>query len=379
HGPPGVGKTTTALALADYLQVPIIEMNASDERNADAMKRVALMGATYMDLLSSDKNRAVQRIILVDEADNIFESRSASRGGDYGGLSELLRVIRSARNPIVLTMNDFYSFRRKSSGREIVESSEVIELRQFRRRGDHDYKSFKEKMSGIIEETAQYLGMKFNQAMIDFLIEKNRDDIRAIINDAVSLMSSRSGTDSASVGDRDNPLDIFTIMRKTFKESNYSELLLDLLNTDFETEDYLMWIDENLSLEAQDPEDLAAAYELVSFSDLLLGSVIKKQHYAFKGYAQEILAGTPLSIAKRNPHFVKYQFPAFIMKMSRMRESREQRRSLLWKLGRMTHSPSQIVAENLWYFRLLMKSQPSKSFVDRMDFSPKEMELLKRS
>ncbi|MEM3676458.1 MAG: AAA family ATPase, partial [Thermoplasmataceae archaeon] len=133
-GPPGVGKTTAAIAISQYMGVPCIEMNASDERNADSMKRIALMGATYRDLMAVDGDRTVQRLILIDEADNIFESRSAARGGDAGGLTELAKVVRETRNPVVITLNDFYSFRRKAPGREIIENSETLELRQFRRK-----------------------------------------------------------------------------------------------------------------------------------------------------------------------------------------------------------------------------------------------------
>ncbi|MCG7841178.1 MAG: AAA family ATPase, partial [Methanomassiliicoccales archaeon] len=40
-GPPGVGKTSAALALANDFNWGVVEMNASDQRNADAIKKVA--------------------------------------------------------------------------------------------------------------------------------------------------------------------------------------------------------------------------------------------------------------------------------------------------------------------------------------------------
>ena len=44
-GTPGVGKTSAALALAKEYGWDTVEMNASDQRNADAVKSVALRGA----------------------------------------------------------------------------------------------------------------------------------------------------------------------------------------------------------------------------------------------------------------------------------------------------------------------------------------------
>ncbi|MEM3675421.1 MAG: hypothetical protein QXV22_00005, partial [Thermoplasmataceae archaeon] len=251
--------------------------------------------------------------------------------------------------------------------------------RQFRRKGDHDYRVFREKMLALIENVAHSLELKFDRGMLDFLIEKNRDDIRGIVNDSISLMSSRTGRETESVGERDSPTGIFDIMVETFKGKSYDDLLFHLINKDFETEDYMMWIDENLSMEAENPEDLASAYDLVSRSDLLLGAVTRKQHYAFKGYAEEMLAGISLKIEKKNEHFVKYQFPGYIMKMSRMRENRDQRKTLVWKLGRITHSPKESVLENLWYFKLLFKSGSQKKLIERLDLTQKEMDILRRS
>ena len=45
YGPPGVGKTSAALAIAHDLGYPLVEMNASDQRNRESMKSIALMAA----------------------------------------------------------------------------------------------------------------------------------------------------------------------------------------------------------------------------------------------------------------------------------------------------------------------------------------------
>ena len=42
-GPPGVGKTSAALALANDFNWGVVEMNASDQRNADAIKKLSLI------------------------------------------------------------------------------------------------------------------------------------------------------------------------------------------------------------------------------------------------------------------------------------------------------------------------------------------------
>ena len=46
-GPPGIGKTSTALALARDMGWGVVEMNASDHRNADSIQKIAIRGAVW--------------------------------------------------------------------------------------------------------------------------------------------------------------------------------------------------------------------------------------------------------------------------------------------------------------------------------------------
>ncbi len=382
YGPPGTGKTTTAFVLAKEAGVPIIEMNASDTRNSEWMKRIALMGSLYGDITSSDRGKpGFNKIILVDEADNIFEGKSKERGGDSGGLTELSRVVARTNNPIILTMNDFYEFRRKPSAREIINNSLVVEFRQFRRKNDLDYRSFRNKLNERLSYIARMEGLVFRPEIVDRLLERNRDDMRAILNDAISMMPYRDdANNTADAGLRDAVSGIYDVIHSTFKARNYEIILSELMEKDFTTEDYLMWIDSNLPSETSDPSDLESAYEILSLADIFVGRVIKKQHYAFKGYAEEIAAGVFTAIENVNEKYVKYEFPSYIMKMSRMRDGREGRRYLTTKLARLTHSGSNRVSSNLWFFQQLSKNRKFlQEMQERLNLSDKEVSVLRKS
>lgn len=69
-GPPGVGKTSAALALASELGWAVVEMNASDARNADAIEKVAGRAAGLRSFGADGSMGAESRtLILLDEAD----------------------------------------------------------------------------------------------------------------------------------------------------------------------------------------------------------------------------------------------------------------------------------------------------------------------
>ena len=65
-GPPGVGKTTVARAIAKDKGWNVIELNASDDRNALAIRKAATRGATHKSLFSiGDENENKRTIILL--------------------------------------------------------------------------------------------------------------------------------------------------------------------------------------------------------------------------------------------------------------------------------------------------------------------------
>jgi replication factor C small subunit len=86
YGPPGCGKTSTAHALANELKIPIVELNASDERGIttirEKVKRLA--------------HTAGYRIILLDECDQMTEEAQHA----------LRRIMEKTHITFILTANE---------------------------------------------------------------------------------------------------------------------------------------------------------------------------------------------------------------------------------------------------------------------------------
>jgi replication factor C subunit 1 len=103
-GPPGVGKTSCANLVAQQLGYDVIALNASDSRSKKVIKEQfghLVQNRSMSQFFTGSKQKAVSKrtMLIMDEVDGMG-------GGDRGGISELILMIRRAQMPIVCIAND---------------------------------------------------------------------------------------------------------------------------------------------------------------------------------------------------------------------------------------------------------------------------------
>lgn len=348
HGQPGIGKTTVANVISREMGYPIIEINSSEKRGEEVINDFIMLGGGYGDLTGDWERRSggPQKIILVDEADNIFEG-----SGERGGIIGLARAIPKSRNPIIITMNDFYAFIRRNGGKEVIENCLVIEMKPYQKKKDIDYREYFLVLKKRLSEIAKKEGISISESSIEKIIERNDTDIRGMIND----LESFSGSVSKEVyGDRDQVLAPYTVTDMALRGSNPVKAYIAFGEVDIKPEDILMWLDMNTMMVAVETEDLDAGYNLLSIADLFIGRIQKKQHHAFTSYAMELSSGIGTEVKRPNPHYTKYEFPSFIRHLSNLMRTTKARRSLAIKYGKYTHSGQKTAISDLWFLRFMM-------------------------
>lgn len=97
-GPPGVGKTTAAIALANELGWGLVELNASDARNRIAIEhvagRAAVTNAFSLTGQLLDARRGQRTLILLDEADCLFSRDTEASGTEPSPPPSLREFLR---------------------------------------------------------------------------------------------------------------------------------------------------------------------------------------------------------------------------------------------------------------------------------------------
>ncbi|MDI6887551.1 MAG: AAA family ATPase, partial [Candidatus Thermoplasmatota archaeon] len=177
-GAPGVGKTTCAYALANDYGWCAVELNASDTRNYEAIKRIAGIGASYETFTSQGEFISTKggwrKLIILDEADNLFGKE------DRGGMQAIVEVVRAARQPIVLIVNDYYELTRKSSA--IKDLCLTIKFRAIQ----------KDTIKSVLSRICKKEKIEIASEALTELAERANGDVRSAINDMQSVAEGRT-------------------------------------------------------------------------------------------------------------------------------------------------------------------------------------------
>ncbi len=336
-GSPGIGKTTSAEALARDMGWDIIEMNASDQRTGEAIRQTALKGA-FSNTFGEDgefltTKDGMRKLIVLDEADSLFGN------ADRGAMPVIVELIRTSRQPVMLIVNDFYELSRKSSAIK----SETLQI------------TFQKPTAVAIVKALRNIckgeGIEADDDALRAIAENSNGDVRAAVRDLESISAGKDRItieDTEELSNRIIRKNIYDLMYATFRKNDPFAARRMMMDVDEEPRTVMMWVDENLPHEYKDPVDLVRGYEYLSRADIFLGRVSRRQYYGFWSYAGDLMIAGVCN-AKRNYSYNRdrIKFPTYLSKMSRSKGIRATKAALCQKLADYTHNSTKRVAQDV--------------------------------
>jgi replication factor C large subunit len=378
----GTGKTSAALALASEFNWGVIELNASDARNNENIRKIALAGSMNETFTATGEfvsaHSGGRKLIIIDEADNMFErlpkkysspEKAEKDMSDRGGKAAIIETLRKTQQPVILIVNDLYELT-KDSGAVINYLSEVVKFLKLRQ----------PTIRLILKQICELEGVEIAPEVLDDLSRHAGGDMRSAINDLQMLAEGNKSIKKEhlkSVGFRNVKGNIFEALRVILHTTQADEARKSLWDLNESPEDIILWLDENLPLEYKRPEDLFKGYMTLSKADVFLGRIRRRQYYGLWAYAKDLMTAG-VALAKREGYrgWVKYQFPSWLSKMSRTKMVRKLQKSTALKIGRYTHtSKNEVLSEILPSFRHVFKSNHrfAVNMSIRLEFTKEEL------
>ncbi|MEM3364643.1 MAG: replication factor C large subunit [Candidatus Micrarchaeia archaeon] len=303
YGPSGVGKTALAYALASEMGWEILEFNASDTRNRENVERI--MGAAT----SSAGLFSRRKLILIDEVDGLQGT------ADRGGASAIASVLEAAKQPVILTANDAWDKKLYP----LRTACKFLEMKHINKR----------TVRSVIARIAKEEDITVSDDILDRIADGSGGDLRSAIIDLHAYSPS-------SIRDRDRL--IFECVKSLFKAETYQDAMRSFDGTTVDYGLMKLWIENNISVEYEKPEEIALAYNFLSRADVFDGRVINRQVWKLQKYSYAlVLAGVAMSKEHKYHKFSKYEFPQFLRSMSISSEKRALRKSIRRKIAEKCH------------------------------------------
>ena len=341
YGPPGVGKTSLVEAAANELGFEILELNASDYRSAEAIKRTVGAAARRRPLFGKGL------IILLDEIDGIAPKE------DSGGLKALVEILTDKKNPVVnpiiMTANDPW----KDQLKPLRDLAEMVRFKPLSMT----------QIVALLQKICDLEGLECEREALRYIAEVNQGDVRACINDLQAVAEGYGkvtiGIVRAVVRGRDKKIDVFKTLNTILYSDPAWRVKKAVSSSEVDYETLIAWLNDNAPKKYEDPEDLYRAMEALSRATLFLSRAKFGGHWSLLSYVFDLI-GPGVRYARKNkpPSKARYGYPDRIKLLAKAREAREIRESIAAKIASHIHASRKTVKnEVLPYLSIIFQNE----------------------
>lgn len=351
YGPSGTCKTIAVHSLAKEMNKELVEINASDSRNAEQIEQ-RLGSALHQKSLFYDS-----KIVLVDEVDGVSGQK------DRGGITTLAALLKDTTFPIIMTCNDPWDDKlsplRKLSF--LIEFAQISPAEVYR----------------ILQEIVQKENVKFDELALKSLSRRCAGDLRGAIIDLQSLAASGAITREIvdQLGERDREEDMTLALPRVLRHTDITITRDAFSHVNENLDEAFFWLEENMPREYTTATARNNAWEYLSRADVFRGRIRRMQHWRFLSYVNDLLT-VGVSIAKETPLHtqITYKKPERLLKMWMSKKAARQ--SIAEKVAIFCHTSKRRALQDIvpYLSRMATKFQVA----DLLELEEEEKEFLLR-
>ncbi|WP_332449689.1 replication factor C large subunit [Methanoculleus sp.] len=350
YGKPGIGKTSSAYALANDMNWEVVELNASDQRTKSALERVAGSGSTTASL-----SGASRKLILLDEADNLHGQ------ADRGGVKAIVEIIAASQQPILLIANDYYSL-----SRELKAVTEPVQFRALQARS-------------IVPRLRQICvaeGVTCDPAALDEIATRAGGDMRAAVN---MLYAAAIGKEHIVAGDvhtsaKDERSTIFELVGAAFSGRRDADLLRMAVEVEDTPDAVEQWLEGSID-QMPDHASRTKGYACLARADEYIGRTYRRQYYTLWRYANAVMLIGVADAAGGHGIHGRIMPPSRWQKMGASKKQKAVRAGLSRKLSEMTHIPEDALREDFFTAISILVEQDPAGYVREFQLDVDELAL----
>jgi len=334
YGPPGTGKTCSIEVLANEKNYDFIQMNASDVRSASEIKEVIGRSMVQQSLFRKGK------IFFLDEIEGLYGKE------DFGGVKEIISIIKESQHRIILTSNNPYDPKLRALRSYCI-------LVQFKKISVWD---IEKRLNQICEKEK----IKPDKEVLRQLAKRSEGDLRSAINDLEAISQGKkeiTAKDLEALSYRERETSIFDALKMIFKTQTALSAKLAINNVDKDPDEIFWWIENNIAKEYERPEEIAKAYDALSKADIFSHRISSGQNWRLKAYMIDLMtAGVALAKKEMYRKFTKYQYPSKLAVLGSTKIERKEEKERMMELSKQLHcSTRKVRKEFLPFLRFFSK------------------------
>ncbi|EAY10517.1 differentiation specific element binding protein, putative [Trichomonas vaginalis G3] len=359
-GPPGIGKTSTALLLAKSRGYHVVEYNASDVRNKAAIEDIAktlFNGKTLYSFTQQNTNNK-QHAIIFDEIDGMST-------GDRGGVQALAQFIEKSTFPIFCICNDRQSEKLKPILKYVLDI-------QFSAPD-------KKEMIQRVFEISKQEGIKIDRKNLFAAIDKSGGDMRSALN-ALQLWSSNCGNAHEKTADEYATMDGFEAAKKLCTEKDFEKRISLFMVDYYKCPDF---IHDVLTFNGN-MKQYADALDSMSDGDTVQTILNQDQNYDLLIPMGIIGCVTPPAVAPVKVTS-NMRFPECYLRASKMNKNNRLMQEFTTRSARvlqstpstMRESTADILSAKMQNYIQDQNTQELKNLLELLEITPEDAENLK--